>query len=256
MQPCFILGVPRSGTTLLRVLLGNHSQILGFPETPWIVGGYGPASLRRLCEDLVSDRTGPVATVSGISAEDVYTATREFLERLTQPALTEAGKRLPLFKTPNDAVNVDFLFRLYPNASYIHIVRDGRDVACSTAGAKRAAQLAPRLAEFGENNVVNAARRWAAWETAIRDQMAAAGGLRSIRLCYEDLVREPKPAISAVCDFLDIPYQETMIDPGATTADLPAWEAGSTDVRERPRIDSASVGRWVSTFTRREAAQI
>ena len=48
-SPIFIVGVPRSGTTLLRVLLDSHSGILALPETPWLSGAYGgPLSLRQL----------------------------------------------------------------------------------------------------------------------------------------------------------------------------------------------------------------
>ena len=62
LSPIFIIGVPRSGTTLLRVILDSHTQIAAAPETPWILGGYGSAfSLRMMICDLIEHFTSLLA---------------------------------------------------------------------------------------------------------------------------------------------------------------------------------------------------
>ena len=63
ITPIVILGVPRSGTTLLRVLLDSHSMVAGAPETPWLTGGYGDFSIRSLVESLNDHKIGPVQTL-------------------------------------------------------------------------------------------------------------------------------------------------------------------------------------------------
>src|SRR5438046_2599807 len=63
--PIFIIGVPRSGTTLLRVLLDSHSEIAGLPETPWLLGAYGSEiSLKAMLSGLIDGPYGAVRNVT------------------------------------------------------------------------------------------------------------------------------------------------------------------------------------------------
>jgi hypothetical protein len=73
-RPIIILGVPRGGTTLLRVLLGSHPRIQAASETPWTCGGYGANSLRHLIDHLKNDHTGPRANMSGVTEDDLLEA--------------------------------------------------------------------------------------------------------------------------------------------------------------------------------------
>jgi hypothetical protein len=61
---------------------------------------------------------------------------------------------------------------------------------------------------------------------------------------YERLVSEPRVALEEVTAALGLRFEEEMLRYDLPRLDLPAWEAGSTDVRERAAIDAASVGRW------------
>src|SRR5215472_7987272 len=128
--PIFIVGVPRSGTTLLRVLLDSHSEIAALPETPWLLGAYGPdPSLRAVLQGLIDGPYGAVRNISGVDEDDVLAAGSALLERLFAPMLQARNKTHLVLKTPADIRHLDFLIRLLPAARFIHITRDGRDVA-------------------------------------------------------------------------------------------------------------------------------
>src|SRR5579871_713126 len=97
--PIFIIGVPRSGTTLLRVLLDSHSEIAALPETPWLLGAYGPdASLREVMTGLVDGPFGAVRNVADVSEENVFEAGRAFLDAMFKPVLAARGKTHLCFK--------------------------------------------------------------------------------------------------------------------------------------------------------------
>ena len=240
--PIFVVGVPRSGTTLLRVLLDSHSQILALPETPWLTGAYGrDPSLREMLRGLSDGPYGMVENVAGVEAEDVLAAGRHFLDSLFAPILKKRGKRVLAFKTPADIRHLDFLTRLLPGGSYIHITRDGRDVALSQVAKK--GSFFKDLREYRRLSFGNAFRRWMEWEQRAR-AILAREGVRVIRLRYEDLVMEPRRELQRIMDFLSLPFEETMLDYASMNHDLPAWEAGSTDVAQREAVSAASVGKW------------
>ena len=240
--PIFIVGVPRSGTTLLRVLLDSHSRILALPETPWLLGSYGgDASLRGLLTGLSEGSYGLVRNVAGISQEDVRQAGTGFLEGLFQPVLEARGKSVVAFKTPADIRNLDFLTELLPGARYIHITRDGRDVAMSQLAKK--GSFFHDLKEYRRLSYANVFRRWVEWEQKVRGTLYR-GGLNVVHVRYEDLVADPEGQLKRIMDFLGLPFERSMLDYASQDHDYPAWEAGSTDVAGHGGIQAASIGKW------------
>ncbi len=254
-RPIIVLGVPRSGTTLLRVLLGSHPSIHAASETPWICGGYGANSLRHLAEFLKSDPTGPVANMTGISDDDVLAAARAFVTTILKNYRTGSGKERILIKTPNDLGELDFLVRLFPEADYVHICRDGRDVACSTVRQK-GKFFSARLGRFGKLTLHSALERWKTWEGEARQAIATGRIARAISCRYEDLVAQPETVLASICEFIGISYTPRMLDFADQRHDLPAWEAGSQDVRRHATIDRASVGQWKRLISAAEFERI
>ncbi len=181
--PIFIIGVPRSGTTLLRVLLDSHSQILALPETPWVLGAYGGRiSLRELVLELSDGAFGVARNVAGVEADHVRAAGAAFLEQLVAPALAARGKAAVVFKTPSDIPHLEFLTGLLPQARYIHITRDGRDVALSQLAKK--GSFFHDLRGYRRLSHANVFRRWMEWEQRIRAVLYR-GDLRVVHLNYE-----------------------------------------------------------------------
>jgi protein-tyrosine sulfotransferase len=241
-SPIFIVGVPRSGTTLLRVLLDSHSAILALPETPWISGAYGgPLSLRQLLLDLAEGPYGVARNVAGIGPEHVLRAGASFLEQLFEPALKARDKSVLAFKTPSDIPHLEFLTALLPDARYIHITRDGRDVALSQLSKKGSFFL--DLRGYRSLSYANVFQRWVEWEQKARSVLYR-GGLHVFHLRYEDLIADPAGEMNRVMVFLGLNFEQRMLDYAAQSHDYPKWEAGSTDVAQRQSVSNRSVGKW------------
>jgi len=253
-QPAFIVGVPRSGTTLLRVLLDSHSAIACGPETPWLCAHGGP-SLQGLVEHLLTDRLGYCLSF-GMDEATLLRGARLMVESLLGEYAQSRGKRRWVEKTPGHGPRLPFLRRLFPDARYIVIDRDGTSVAASTAvvderrrgiseSHERWLDLARDPDGKGDGLVrveatpFAAAVRWRYWSGLIERSLS---GAHVHRVSYAHLLREPDAALRRVCEFLGEDFEPAMIDYGEHPHDLPEWEWGTADVRIG-RIDPSRADR-------------
>ena len=240
--PIFIIGVPRSGTTLLRVLLDSHSEIAALPETPWLLGAYGPdPSLRGVLNGLIEGPYGTVRNIAGVAPDHVFAGGRALLETMFAPVLTARNKSRLAFKTPADIRHLDFLLKLMPNAFYIHITRDGRDVAMSQIAKK--GSFFSDLKEYRRIGFANLLKRWAEWELRIRTLLYR-DGIKVVHVKYEDLIADPARELERISAFLGVTFEPAMLDYAARKHDYPSWEAGSTDVSRNDRISGDAAGKW------------
>ena len=229
----FVVGVPRSGTTLFRAMLGAHPRICAPSETPWLCGGYGDGpSLRELLRNLASGDQGPVKNIRDVFLSDVTRAAEEFLFALFATKMRTDGKDILVLKTPDDILFVDDLLRFFPKAKILHIRRDVRDVALSTVVREWR-----RLNHFGENSFANAVTRWIACETKIADLAKTNPNISSFR--FEDLVTRPEMELGRAAKLLGVSFDKAMVDYARHLRDAPGWEAGSRDVKRQASVDSA-----------------
>jgi hypothetical protein len=246
--PVFILGVPRSGTTLLRTLLDSHSQIACGPETPWL-GGHQPRSVMRVWQALRDEPWGYCASY-GMDRAVVDSAAGRFVAHLMQEYARSKGKARWAEKTPDNALYVDFLLTLFPEARCIHLVRNGLDVAVSTSVVedhrKGISSFLERYLGLGpgvppvENNPFNALLKWSHWDRLIERSL---NGREHLDLKYERLVADPEGALREVLGFIGEPFEPAMLDYAGFRHEYPSWEWGSADVQARGQITSERVGR-------------
>ena len=252
--PVFILGVPRSGTTLLRTLLDCHPNIACGPEAPWLAGSYGGAvSFKQMLKTLTEDQHGPVANFSGVKRADVARALGMAVNEIFMHYAASKGKERWVEKTPNHAMDIDLLHELFPDALYLHILRDGRDVACSTYNGRKNWGMIPDVDGPIEITRMNSLERWGRWEALI-EAARTAHGLPMHTFRYEDLIRDPGGVLSQVLAFMGEEYVDGITDYRTSEHDFPAWEAGSTDGRSKHGLTAASLGRWESEFPAQELA--
>ncbi|HVT20886.1 MAG TPA: sulfotransferase [Mycobacteriales bacterium] len=217
-----VLGAARSGTTWAHRLLSAHPRILG-TETgeTWLFPDVAP-----LWADDVRAVGGDALVLSSL---------RGFCDDLLSGLLTgEAGASSYVCeKTPTTVWQLPFVSRLYPDAHYVHVVRDGRDAAMSLALTRDSTDLA------------GAASEWVAAVSAIRATAPALPRLREVR--YEDLLADPQAVITDVWSWIGVPVTgeaRTALDGriGERVTPLPATGTiGSGKWRSLPDGDRAAI---------------
>jgi Sulfotransferase family len=220
----FIVGCPRSGTTLLRRIIDANRQIAITRETHWIAkrfekrqgvtpdGLVTPELLSWLLSDEKFTRMGIAQDeLEGLVAGEEPVSYSTFVTGVFDLYGKGQGKRLVGDKTPGYVRRIPTLHALWPEAKFVHIIRDGRDVSLSATSWSRAYKLARLCSTWAEDPITTAAV-W--WEWHVRLGREDGGSLAPElyhELRYEELVSRPAKTCETLCDFLGIPYDEAML---------------------------------------------
>lgn len=245
--PIFIVGLPRSGTTLLAAMLARHPAIDCGPETfffarlpPDLTRLVDPARWPAEAVDYLCSlrlRETPVHELFGRSRramEDDLTARppslAAMLETLTAARASTAGKSRWAEKTPRHLGRLDLIRATFPDAAVVRLVRDPRDTALSLSRV-------PFASDSVLVNLHSVCRADAAADPQVRHDP----WLLTVR--YEDLVTDPEPVLRAVCDFVAERFDARMLMPSESAASLAAgheWWKG----KESQPLDRSRVGVW------------
>jgi hypothetical protein len=222
----FVVGLTRSGTTLLRMMLDAHRELTIPPETHFVpdlikVAKDPAATPEQLVEPLVSNRTWKdfgisreemLERLAAVEPGDPGAAVRAFFETYAE----RQGKPRWGDKTPRYMLSVQRIGRALPEARFIHLIRDGRDVALSQSA--RALNEQPPPAEQ--------AARWVKRIRKAREQAQALKGARYVEARYEDLVRDPEATLRRICEFVEIDWDAGMLSYHERAAERLAEMAG------------------------------
>lgn len=238
-RPIFVLGCPRSGTTLLQLMLHSHHRIAIPPETRFLIttyrsrGQFGdlsdPRRRRALAESIVGKRQTLFYDL-GLDAEamiDEIVAGPPTLGSafgaIFRAYARRFGKQRWGDKRPGYYEVIPALRRLFPDAQIVHLIRDGRDCVASLTS----------MPWFHQD--IHAAI--ATWMEATGGARRAGARLPAGSYCelrYEDLVRDPPGRLRALCDFLGEDYDPAMADPReAANAVIPARKTWHDDTRRQ-----------------------
>ena len=245
-DPVFMLGCPRSGTTLLASHLGRHPELLALPETHFFPGSYGGNALTRAraqrtparyfdyiwtrnprLQDVALEAT---ALKADFIARDVRDP-RRALDLIFIHALKGTGKHRVVEKTPRHINQIDRILRWYPHAKVLCVTRDGRDVVNSLIAAPWTHS--------------NADRHTALWRWCMRvglDRVARHPDRVKI-VQYEHFVNDPEASLRGICDFIGAPYDAAMLDNTIHTGTAPEWERAWKDAATKA-ADSSMLYKW------------
>jgi hypothetical protein len=205
----FIVGVPRSGTTLLRLMCDAHPELSIPPEM-----GFMPAaaSLRRRQRDALQQEF--LDLVTGMQSwEDANIQRVEFeraLRKLEPFTITEGVRTFyrayawrfdkPRWgdKTPSYCLHMREIEKIVPEAHFIHIIRDGRDVALSLRG----------LWFSPGDRIEQLAHHWRSWIETARRSGKRRRHYMEVR--YEQLIDDAPVVLRKVCDFIGLTYDARM----------------------------------------------
>lgn len=223
--PLFLVGMPRSGTKLLRDMLNQAERIRFSPieteflpywvrhwdEYPNLQTRAGFARFHRRCTQLPFFVENAERGVE-VGCEAWFRACKAF----TPPAVFEALMRTVLAlepeddetiwgdKSPSYISHLPLLAREFPEAKFVHIIRDVRD--CSLSAHKA----------WGKS-LLRAAQRWQDDVSKCRADGRNLGAGKYMELRYEDLLADPRATLGSVCAFLGVSMSEQMLAPAGAT---------------------------------------
>lgn len=261
--PIFIVGAPRSGTTLLQYIVRSHPRLsLPTGESHFIIplqherGRFGdltrPESVRRVLEAMWRRSRDFLATdLHGLRFDE--STMDDLAEGLAADGRgTMAGVIAALFgrnaagegkvrwgdKTPYYVLHMELLLEMFPEAQFVHLIRDGRDCALSTL---------IRRDDFHIYNFYEAARYWQHY-VEVGQRVGATlppGHYHEVR--YEDLLEDPPAALRRLCDFLGEEYTDQLVN------FRKAREAGKTPLVAKP-IQKDNKEKWRTQMSPRQLA--
>jgi hypothetical protein len=214
--PIFIVGMPRSGTTLLSAMLNAHGQVSISPETHYF-GKYWRKCQRRNC--LASRRkfeayldyclNGEEIQNFGFTAQEIEDiknvilsssfSHRTILKTILSFYAARNGKTRYGEKTPTHIQYVQQILNLFPESQIVQIIRDPRDVVLSL-----------REVPWGRGNIVDNLRQWKQCVSVIHRLEGLKGSYHELR--YEDLLNRPDTTLQTLCRFLNIGFEDAMLE--------------------------------------------
>ncbi len=235
----FVIGSPRSGSTLLARMIGSHSLIYGRPEphllTPLAHLGYY-AKVDKAPYDAVLAAEAVHEFVSDLpgNEQDYIDACRAYTDTLYLRMLsTQPAKRLFLDKTPAYALVLDFIAKIYPDAKYVVLTRHPLAMFSSYAesffnGDFKAAhdynpileRYVPAIAKFLRENHVPIHH-----------------------VIYEQLVTDPEGHLQKIFEFVGVPYESQAVNYGEHQH-VEKGLGDPTGVKKHSRPTTESIDKW------------
>jgi hypothetical protein len=208
----FVVSSPRSGSTLLRMMLDAHADLAIPSETHFVPELIEAFDGRRLSADEVLRMLREHRRW-----EDFHLDPDLLLARLRERDPLTAGAAVRAFfglyaesqgkprwgdKTPEYVQSMRQIERALPEARFVHVIRDGRDVALS--------RTRWRLKRVGRKPPVERlAKKWKKAITVARRQGSKVGHYVEVR--YEDLIAETEPTLRRVCEFVELEFDPGML---------------------------------------------
>lgn len=233
-SPIFIGGAGRSGTTLMRVILDTHPNIVCGPEFKII-----PSILEHWAN--TARRFGSILRSYNLSTEKLSSSYASFILDLLGPLLEKSGKQRIAEKSPNNVFYFYHLSQMFPESPLVHLIRDGRDVVCSLLTMNWVSADSNKRFSYTEN-AAEAARYWVQAVAVGKKAGSMPSAQRKyFEVRYEDIVQNPEPTLRRLFTALDEPWNPCVLEFHTKKRDL-GEESSASQVSQK--LYSSSVGRW------------
>jgi sulfotransferase family protein len=271
----WLLGSPRSGSTWLLRLLGEHDAVIPYnePLIGWFLGpftcdlpGMQPGELDRSTFTMRRAQGSARYQFFNDEFEHVW---RPDLRRMLKhrllahaqryPAGEQLSRSLMVIKEPNGSQSADVIMRALPRSRFLFLLRDGRDVVDSELASNLKGSWISRMfagstgieAEERRKFVEQSAYKWL-WRTEVVQEAYAAHTGPKHLVRYEDLIRDPEPHLRGIYDWLGLELSDTEL---AATIERHAFE----EMREEDRGEgqfsrAAKPGYWRESLSEDEQA--
>jgi len=249
VAPIFIGGAFRSGTTLLRAMLSQHSSIASGLETYWFDCDFddGGMALRERTAKLAQFFDLERGAIEAVIAKS--SSAEQFLDLFMAEVARRQGKPRWAEKTPGNVAHMARILAYWPQAHVLHIVRDPKDVFASLhSGGK-------------SGGPEGFAKTWCDIVGKARRDAAALGiaGSRYFELRYESLVTAPQRTMRDVVAFVGAPWEATVARFAGKHEDFDkvfaaTGKSSTTLERLRLPLNQDKIGAWHKLVTPAELA--
>mgnify|MGYP003956663827 CR=1 FL=1 len=229
-QVVFVVGAPRSGTTLLQRVLASHSALFS------IEGETGIFSARNYFA-----RTHFRLSVE--DTQDLFAQSNDIVDFFANGVTLLKERRgggTFVEKTPQHVRHLAFLLKHFPRAKFVHIIRDGRDCFCSAQGHPNIPQRSS-VSTFAKY-----------WKSCIKSAHRESSSDRIFTLKYEDFTADASEWLDRIMSFLGQEVEADQLDPSRTGDDQRS--AAKHFKRLTTPISNATVERWRTELTPEQVA--
>ncbi len=237
-SPILVGGCGRSGTTLLQVIMDAHPDLCCVRESSIF-------HLGKLDTSKLANRLGlPIERVRELADESPRHA--QFVERVCGEYAARMHKPRWADKSPRNVRRLGYIFKHFPKARFVHLLRDGRDAACSLRTHPKYKRIDGELVEVGTwKRFEGCAQRW---QDDVHEGLAWRGHPGYLELRYEDLVSEPEQHLRTLFEFLGAPW----------TPDVLEYHRVDQRSHKDPGFEKplfrSSIGRWRENMSPEDGA--
>jgi len=250
VRPIFIFGCDRSGTTFLGSLLGSHSRCATTLKSQFVYDNYKTAhtgeqfDLERAVAKIKAnfrfrlwniDLDVDAARRQGV---DSYPKLVQFIVKTYADAVGRTDADTWVDHTPHNREHVVYLSRLFPDAKFVHIVRDGRAITASF-----------KTLPWRNHGVVKICRYWVEKVGQGLATEAYLGPEKCLRIRYEDLIMNPEATLRELAPFLELDYEPGMLTGGGFGP--PALTVSQHALVGKP-ADPQRINAWEKKLSSRE----
>lgn len=259
----FIVGCGRSGTTLLQTMMNSHPDIVSTPECFFVVLLYprfGKIS-KWQDKDIVEfvdtlytmpgfalwllERASLISDMRSVMGHADYALMCKMV--YYQMRKDKENVMVLVDKNPSNSLFTNKLLKIFPEAKFIHIIREPRD--CVNAHIKR----------FNKKNTFFLAWYWKGFNAAI-EKVKQKTPDRFLTILYENFVRETEQTMLSICRFLNVPFDEKIMQSNFAEV-LPQYKDNKTFERIKivhgnllTPVNDSNIGKWETEMDKRDVA--
>ena len=227
-SPVFVVGFPRSGTTLLELALDAHPQLKSMDEQRFV---------QDAIDELMAAGAAYPQHLRGVGRDVLERVRARYWERVAKKAKLASGERL-VDKNPLNILRLPAIRRVFPNARILLAVRHPCDVILSCYMQQFRAPDFALLCRSVESLALGFRRTFDYWYAQNSLLGSAVHELK-----YEDFVRDIGSGTRAVTDFLELPWSENMLRP-AERAQAKGYISTPSYAQVTQPVNQKSVDRW------------
>ncbi len=198
----FLIGAPRSGTTWLQAMLASHPCVSTGPETHFFEG------IKSFVDSYYFKHPRPDGLREYLTEDEFFDAITNLFHKVVSkvPEPTDEPKFF-LEKTPQHSMFLDIITKCFPDAYFIHIIRDPKNVVSSIL---RAAQTWGK--GYFPNSVLVASTLWKKCVLSAREFFLSSENTKYFEVKYEDMRINPTKYLSKIFSFLGVNYDEALLN--------------------------------------------